>query len=96
MIVVQSLVNSSGSVLTSKEDISNYLFGVSDQDAVLVIPKDGISDDNTVVVESKTGLGIASGSEATDIQFYIYDDSTTGGGAALMLNSDIVSNQIMS
>jgi len=94
MIVVQSLVDITDTVLTTQADIATYLFGDATETAVLVVSS--ISDDNTVVVQSENGgLAILAGHEATDVQFYVYDDSTTGGGAALMLNADLVTNQIL-
>tara|TARA_B100000131_G_scaffold301791_1_gene324321 strand:- start:2417 stop:5578 length:3162 start_codon:yes stop_codon:yes gene_type:complete len=94
-IVIQSLTNAAGTVLTTVEDISTYLFGAdaAAEPAELFVQR--ISDDNTVEVTSLGGRTIEAGHDATDVQFYIYNENSTGGNAALMLNRDLVDNQIL-
>jgi len=94
VIVIQSLETSSGAVLTTSDDISAHLFGVTTTGVELVIT--GVVNDSTVTVAGNvTGLPIVL-SDAVDIQFFIKDLSdTTNLRSSLLLHRDLVDSGAM-
>jgi hypothetical protein len=100
IIVVQSLKNSSGDIIsqapssTGYTGISETLFGSSYDDGSLVeLTIVSIKDDNSVVVEGNDsgGVPLVSGVDVSEINFYIKDPSDTSSvRAALVLNKSII------
>lgn len=91
VIVVQSLETSTGTVLTTADDISTHFFGNTTSGAEFVI--DSITDDNTVVVLSNDGDELVPLEDAVNVQFYIKDETdTTNVRSALLLHRDLVSS----
>jgi len=89
VIVIQSLETSVGAVLTTSDDISNYLFGNTTTGVELVIT--GVVDDNTVTIAGDIpGLPPVL-ADAADIQFFIKDISdTTNLRSSVLLHRDLV------
>lgn len=95
IIVVQSLVEDDGTTMdTTKSEIGTYLFG-SGTTVELEIME--IINDNTVVVQS-TGVGESFGASvsATDIVFFVKDESdTTNVSAKVLLHRDLVASKAL-
>ena len=95
IIVVQSLIEDDGSTVdTTKSEIGTYLFG-SGTTVELEIME--VINDNTVLVQS-TGVGESFGSSvsATDIVFFVKDESdTTNVSAKILLHRDLVASKTL-
>lgn len=90
IIVVQSVRKTSGEVLTTKEEISDYLFGIQTTKTVELEIKEIISD-NVVRAESIYGAVIADGSE---VSFFVKDTSNTSDlSAKILLHRDLVNSK---
>ena len=95
IIVVQSLIEDDGStVATTKSEIGTYLFG-SGTTVELEIME--VINDNTVLVQSiETLESFQSTASATDIVFFIKDESdTTNVAAKILLHRDLVSSKTL-
>ena len=98
-IVMQKVEIGSDSY-TSVADIGTQVFGdatISRAELIIV----AIKSDNAVYVKynnktTEDALGVTSGVEVKDIQFYVYDPSDTSNtAAALMLHKDISDNGVL-
>jgi hypothetical protein len=95
IIVVQSLIEDDGStVATTKSEIGTYLFG-SGTTVELEIME--VINDNTVLVQSiETLESFQSTASATDIVFFVKDESdTTNVAAKILLHRDLVASKTL-
>jgi hypothetical protein len=91
IIVVQSLKDSFGSLKTKSDDISLALFGSTTVGIELIITD--IVDDQTVIVVANDGLSTSLTNSATEMQFFIKDESdVTNKRAAVLFHKDLVSS----
>ena len=94
-IVVQSLVEDDGTTAdTTKNEIGTYLFGSGTTVELEII---AIINDNTVEVQSVAPLeSFQSTASATDIVFFIKDESdTTNVAAKILLHRDLVASKTL-
>jgi hypothetical protein len=96
VIVITSMEDSSGTVYTSVEEISEQLFG-----AVLGTPSvelliDSVQDDSLVYVSAENGTPLNLQSTYTDVQFFIKDPANSNADdASLLLHKDLVSSGVI-
>lgn len=95
IIVVQSLIEDDGStVATTKSEIGTYLFGSGTTVELEIVE---VINDNTVLVQSVETLeSFQSSASATDIVFFVKDESdTTNVAAKILLHRDLVASKTL-
>lgn len=95
IIVVQSLIEDDGSTVdTTKSEIGTYLFGSGTTIELEIME---VINDNTVLVQSiETLESFQSSASATDIVFFVKDESdTTNVAAKILLHRDLVASKTL-
>lgn len=95
VIVVQSLIEDDGTTVdTTKSEIGTYLFGSG---TTVELEITAIINDNTVEVQSIEPLdSFQSTASATDIVFFVKDESdTTNVAAKILLHRDLVASKTL-